>query len=317
MALVSEESVHAAADEITERGEKVTWTAVRDALGGGSPNTVLGHLRGWRAQRAASLARADAPMPDVPELDSEPLPAPSVPEVTEAVNALVHAVAAATIRIQGEERRAGEARLNVLAGSHAEHLATRDRLYADAVSAMETRLSDAEADADAAGPAIAEAEALRGRVTELDAEVAELGVELAAARGDLASVRAALAEAVEGRAVAVAAAEHAGGEAREWKAQLERVQAELASARRDAGAAATAATAMLDAVRAELAEASAAARVSAARVEAMERDLERERAEIVRLREHGTVVEANLSGLMDRILKSTAFNPPAIPAAAA
>lgn len=264
MALVTKESVYAAADEITGRGAKVSLSAIRDELGGGSPNGVIIHLRAWRAHQAAVLSLADVDLDLVDEPAVEPVPLPALPEVTAAVEAVGLAVAAAVVRIQAEERRTGEARLHALAGSHAEALAMHDRMHGEAVAALKVRLSDAETDLDGAVPAIAEAESLRGRVAELEAESSRLRGDLAVATGDLAIVRAASAEAGEGRAVAIAAADHAGVEAREWKAQLGLRQTEVLNVRGEAAAAAVVASTALEAMRSEIATALADARTAAA-----------------------------------------------------
>jgi hypothetical protein len=136
MPLVSEKSVHSAAKSIIERGGRVSWTAVRDELGGGSPNDVLLHLRTWRAARAAQLA-VPAPPIDLPDLKSDTIASPALPEVTVAVEALEHAVAAAVLRVQGNMQRLAEARLLALAGSNSEGLAARDRLHAAAVALLQ------------------------------------------------------------------------------------------------------------------------------------------------------------------------------------
>ncbi len=281
MALVSEESVFAAAEEITGRGAKVTLASVRESLGGGSPNAVLVHLKAWRSGRADAMALAGVDLEAAPVPAGEPIPLPALPEVEAAIEAVGQAVTAAVARLQGEERRAGEARLNALAGSHMEGLAARDRLHAEAVAALELRLSDAEADLDAAAPAITEAEQLRGRVSELEAEGTGLRGELAAGAADLTSVRAALAEAVEGRTLASSAAERAEAEAREWKAQLALSQAEVVSVRSEAVTAAAAAAKGLEALRGELtaalgvarAEATAAAKEASTAQDSLRREL--------------------------------------------
>ena len=280
MALVNKDSVFGAATELAARGMKVTLASVRDALGGGSPNDVLVHLRAWRSSKADQLAVADIDFEAEPVVMGE-TPLPALPEVAAAVEAVGQAVTAAVVRIQSDERRAGEARLIALAGSHAEAMALRERVHAEAVVALKLRLSDAEADLDTATPAIAEAETLRGRVAELEDEGTGLRGELAVATGDLASVKAALAEAAEGRKVAISAADHAGAEAREWKAQLGLAQGEVANVRDAAAAAAVAASTALDAVRVELtaalgvvrAEAAAAAKEASTALESVRRDL--------------------------------------------
>jgi len=263
MALITKESVYVACDAIVARGGKVSWNAVKAEHGGrGSPNDGLPHLKQWRADQAAQLATA-MPIVEAPALFGEPTPPPKLPEVTAALDALGHAISVAAARVQAEERRSSDARLNALAGLHAEGLAARDKLHADAVAALGLRLSDAEADLDDVTPTLAEAETLRERVAVLEAEGTVVRAELAAATGDLVLVRAALAEASEGRTAALAAADHVGAEALAWKAQLERVQGELAGVRGEL------ATAMVD----SRAAAAAAAKEAAASLETLRNEL--------------------------------------------
>ena len=281
MALITKESVYAACAAIVARDGKVSWNAVKAEHGGrGSPNDGLPHLKAWRADQATQLATA-VPVVEAPVVSGEPAPPPALPEVTAALDALAHAISAAASRVQVEERRSSEARLNALAGLHAEGLAARDRMHAEAVAALGLRLSDAEADLDDVTPTLAEAEVLRDRVAEIEAEGVALGAELAAGAADLASVRAALDEAVQGRTVAMTAVAHAETEAREWKVQLGLAQGELANVRDAAAAAAVTALTALDAVRAELtaalgvdrAEASAAAKEASTALDSVRREL--------------------------------------------
>jgi hypothetical protein len=58
---------------------KVTLSAIRDELGGGSPNTLLLHLKAWRAEQAAALMDADMDLDlgDEPAVKPTPMPAHS------------------------------------------------------------------------------------------------------------------------------------------------------------------------------------------------------------------------------------------------
>ncbi|UIF88751.1 DNA-binding protein [Cupriavidus sp. UYPR2.512] len=47
--LVTAENVRDAAEALASTGRKVSVRAVINELGGGSPNTVLAHLKSWRA----------------------------------------------------------------------------------------------------------------------------------------------------------------------------------------------------------------------------------------------------------------------------
>jgi len=52
---ISYEQVAAAAEELTAKGEKITISNVREALGTGSPNTILRMLNEWRSQRPVEI----------------------------------------------------------------------------------------------------------------------------------------------------------------------------------------------------------------------------------------------------------------------
>lgn len=54
---ISYEEVAAQADKLAAEGRNASISAVREALGTGSPNTILAHLQRWRAARPAPVAR--------------------------------------------------------------------------------------------------------------------------------------------------------------------------------------------------------------------------------------------------------------------
>ena len=56
MPLVTEQSVHNAADALKAEGKTVSYRAIRERLGGGSPDDILTHLRTWLAKEANTHA---------------------------------------------------------------------------------------------------------------------------------------------------------------------------------------------------------------------------------------------------------------------
>ena len=58
------EEVAAAAGNLQQEGNPVTLEAVRDAVGGGSPNVILRHLATWRAEHEAAPPPPQADLPE-------------------------------------------------------------------------------------------------------------------------------------------------------------------------------------------------------------------------------------------------------------
>lgn len=141
MALVTFESVAAAADAITKEGGRPSVRAVIAHLGGGSPNQVLPHLNEWKAGRP-SIRAADF------ELD---------PRIAEIIGELIHKAAEQAART-AEDRASdvsADAEAVAEAGRSAEKRATE--LEAELASALDQIASLTRASEDAAAAAAIDA----------------------------------------------------------------------------------------------------------------------------------------------------------------
>jgi len=101
MALVTPESVAAAAEKIQARGEKPTIDRVKAELGGGSPNPILKYLNAWRDAQAG--APPPPPEPD-PEQGADIVGLDRLPEVERALDVLTSAVLGTVNSIVDHER---------------------------------------------------------------------------------------------------------------------------------------------------------------------------------------------------------------------
>ncbi|MCB1882126.1 MAG: DNA-binding protein, partial [Gammaproteobacteria bacterium] len=61
---VTREMIFEAADAIAREGRTPTVLAIRERLGGGSPNTISPHLVAWKEQNEAKPAESLPPLPD-------------------------------------------------------------------------------------------------------------------------------------------------------------------------------------------------------------------------------------------------------------
>jgi hypothetical protein len=107
MALVTAESVAAAAEALAARGERISVASVRKEIGGGSPNALAPLVASWKAARAT--AEPDA----APEDSAPPVPAgppaavPDLRRISAAMTDLAAAVLAdVTERIEAVQGEA-------------------------------------------------------------------------------------------------------------------------------------------------------------------------------------------------------------------
>ena len=136
-ARISADEVAAAADALMAEGQSATIRAVRDRLGGGSPNTIQRHLAAWRSMRQT--------------LATPPMALPS---------SLMAAIGQELERVAAQARAEIEERL-VLAQKEAAELATAGEAIESERDALEARIADLTHANDT----------LAGRVQQLEADL--------------------------------------------------------------------------------------------------------------------------------------------------
>ena len=293
-ALVTVETVAIAAAALTERGERPSVNAVRQELGGGSPNRILEHLQTWRARPTETAGEAV-----VSEFEPKAMAvrADLPDDVAASVEALVRSVVAAVDRVEASGRRSAAERLDSMAAAHSDALSAQQRQQSVTLAAVEARLADAVADLKEALPSVQEAEELLGRVVQLVNENAELRERVGALDNEFTSAAAVIAEAVAGRSIAEVAAERAADEAMAWRTELARAQQDLADIRLTTARAASSAQTLLDTARGELTELRTAGRAQAEEIDRLrtERAASEDRAR--GLCERAAAAEAKLSAM--------------------
>ena len=271
MAIVTFESVAAAAETLQAAGQRASVRAVMAAIGGGSPNTVLKLLGEWKAGRPVVRA-ADT------ELD---------PKITAAIVEQMQRVATAAAAA-AEERAAGvDEDLQALSEAQAAaeqqiNTLTTERDAAQAqAAATDEQLQATQAEANrAAQQATTAAAALRQELaterTRQEATAAALAraeVRLEAVPGlqtEIDRLRAALeadqqARQVAEQSAAVLAAKLEAAERRATEAEARTAKADAATAQ---------ATAKADATASELVKSNAAAQALQGRLESAARELD-------------------------------------------
>jgi colicin import membrane protein len=166
MALVSAESVAAAAEALAGRGERISVASVRTEIGGGSPNALAPLVAAWKAARATAEPDA-APEDSAPPVPASPPAAVSdLRRVSAAMDGLVAAVLAdVTERIEAVRVEA-DARVQ----AEREAAARTAEQHRAALAAVERDRDAARGETSAAEAETAEA------LAEVDALAAQLAV---------------------------------------------------------------------------------------------------------------------------------------------
>ena len=210
MALVTFESVAAAAEKLTNDGSKASVRAVIAELGGGSPNAVLPHLNAWKNGRP--LVRAsDIPLnPEIARLIAEQISSASAiaaktaeekaSDVQADAEAVAEAGRAAEALVADLEQSLGQAQAEISTTTRAlENLAAerlRDgQIAQDKINALQIVLNSERERADQAGQKMAKDEV---RLESAMAQIVELKQRLEA----LPALEAKLHESTERAAVA-------------------------------------------------------------------------------------------------------------------
>lgn len=291
MAVITQDSVYAAAEALEARGLRVSVRAIRDHLGGGSPNLITPLLASWRAKRP-QVAQATIQLdPRIGQLiadqvqvaageaarraDERATEAEDTLQLCQQENAeLAEQLVAATtalddVRAQREQQAGTIAELREdLARTRAEALeeieaadAKADRERESAETARQA-LARAELRLEALPRLEAEVERLRAALDEAQSgrQVAEQQAAVATAKLEAAAQRVSAAEERERDArqqvsKALETAEKASGEAHQAQIALQATQARLESTSREletAQAAAAEAKTELKEIRAEM-----------------------------------------------------------------
>jgi chromosome segregation ATPase len=267
MAIVTFETVAAAAEALQQAGNRPSVRALIAALGGGSPNSVLKHLREWQAGRPL-VKPSDAEIDDAilaairKQIDRSAQAGAAVAEARAAeaednLNLYVDAQQAAEQQIATLTAERDQAREQVLGITEqltdAQRDAESERQHAtETAAALRSELADERERTNKAGAALAKAEVRLEQLPALLGEVAALKVSLGeqqAARtvaeqqaavltAQLDSLSGQLSEVREARARIEGERDHARelahrfeGEAREQGRQIEKQAAEIQALR--------------------------------------------------------------------------------------
>ena len=133
---VTKEQVAAAVAELRQRGEKVTNRAVREEVGGGSPQTILKHLNALLGEEAAAAAKAAASPAEA-----------FAARIGELLKPVLHeALGQARLPLEAEVVRL-ESELADITAYNEELLGVADAARAEATAATAARAADKEKEA--------------------------------------------------------------------------------------------------------------------------------------------------------------------------
>jgi chromosome segregation ATPase len=299
MAIVTFEAVAQAAEALQQAGNRPSVRALIAALGGGSPNSVLKHLREWQAGRPL-VKPSDAEIDDAilaairKQIDRSAQAGAAVAEARAAeaednLNLYVDAQQAAEQQIATLTAERDQAREQVLGITEqltdAQRDAENERQHAiETAAALRSELADERERTNQAGAALAKAEvrleqlpALLGEVAALKVSLGEqqaartvaeqqaavLTAQLDSLRGQLAELRDARARIESERDQAREVGHRAEGEARERGRQIEQQAAEIQALRADLAKAAAEGERLNSALALALAQIDAKAQVTA------------------------------------------------------
>jgi colicin import membrane protein len=269
MAIVTFETVAQAAEALQQGGSRPSVRALIAALGGGSPNSVLKHLREWQAGRPL-VKPSDAEIDDAilaairKQIDRSAQAGAAVAEARAAdaednLQLYVDAQSAAEQQIAALTVELDQVREQVLGLTEqltdAQRDAENERQHAiETAAALRSELADERERTNQAGAALAKAEvrleqlpALLGEVAALKVSLGEqqaartvaeqqaavLTAQLDSLRGQLAELRDARARIESERDQAREVGYRAEGEARERGRQIEQQAAEIQTLRAD------------------------------------------------------------------------------------
>lgn len=282
MALVTFESVAAAAEALVANGSKASVRAVKDALGGGSPNAILPLLNEWKAGRPLVRASDIALDPRIAQLIAEQIGTASAQAAKMAEDKAAEIQADAEVIAEAgreAEARAGEleqaleqTQAEVVAKSRAlEDLGLERERDAESaqekISTLQIQLQGERERADQAVQTVAKDEVRLQAIPKLEAEVQRL-VQFEQQSAVLTARLEDAHDLIEDLKQRLAAAEKAAGDAREAGAKVAREAEQARIGEQSAQAKLESAARELESSRAALTEAKA--EVKEARGEAKE-----------------------------------------------
>ncbi|MEC4025631.1 DNA-binding protein [Pseudomonas fulva] len=282
MALVTFESVAAAAEALVANGGKASVRAVKDALGGGSPNAILPLLNEWKAGRPLVRASDIALDPRIAQLIAEQIGTASAQAAKMAEDKAAEIQADAEVIAEAgreAEARAGEleqaleqTQAEVVAKSRAlEDLGLERERDAESaqekISTLQIQLQGERERADQAVQTVAKDEVRLQAIPKLEAEVQRL-VQFEQQSAVLTARLEDAHDLIEDLKQRLAAAEKAAGDAREAGAKVAREAEQARIGEQSAQAKLESAARELESSRAALTEAKA--EVKEARGEAKE-----------------------------------------------
>lgn len=252
MALVTFESVAAAAESITQGGGKPSVRAVIAQLGGGSPNSVLSLLNEWKAGRVAVRSSDIELDPRIGQIIAELVKNASeqaaraaeerAADVQADAETVAEAGREAEARVQALQSQLAEAQLAILGKERALEdvqaaASIESKNAQERVTALQQQLDEERDRADLAVQAVAKAEVRLELIPGLQAEVerlkpfeqqaAVLTANLEAAKSKSEDLGERLAEALADAKVAHTDLEHARGSEQALKAKLDAALREI------------------------------------------------------------------------------------------
>ena len=221
--LASFESVAAAAESLMNSGQRPSVRAVIQALGGGSPNTILPHLQTWKSSRHVGKTNGASIDPRITGILAEQINA-AVADATRAAEERVSDLEADAIALAGAGKQAEE-RADLLASDLARIQSENQQLTGRLTVLVEEREA-----AEQVRQALVRAELRLESLPSLETQLSELRNQLDVERRALAEAEKAQAIAQAERDAALRQAEDARTkslEATERETQLRREVAEL------------------------------------------------------------------------------------------